>query len=118
MQRQLRELRRNAPREFGRALYEEAQVEMTEAKRRVPVDTGTLRASGDVSEPFIEGGGPKVVMSFGDPGAEQYAIIVHEDLDAFHKVGQAKYLESVLMESAPHMAERVARRIDLNRMKG
>lgn len=50
----------------------------------------------------------------GGPSAP-YAIYVHEDLEAFHKVGQAKYIESVLMESRPFMAARVAKRIDLNK---
>jgi hypothetical protein len=40
---------------------------------------------------------------------------VHEDLTALHKIGQAKYLESVIMESRPFMAARVARRMDLNK---
>jgi hypothetical protein len=53
-----------------------------------------------------------VRMAFGGPAAP-YAIKVHEDLEAFHRVGQAKFLESVLLESAPHLAQRVSRRIRL-----
>jgi hypothetical protein len=40
-------------------------------------------------------------------------MIVHEDLDAFHKVGQAKYLESVIMESRGFIGARVARRLNI-----
>jgi hypothetical protein len=95
---------------IGQALREEAEIEMTESKRRVPVDTGALRGSGRVVGPIDEGGDSLVRMEFGDAAAP-YALYVHEDLEAFHKVGQAKYLESVLVESAPHLAQRVARRV-------
>jgi hypothetical protein len=50
----------------------------------------------------------------GGPAAP-YAIFVHEDPDAIHKVGQWKYIESVVKESVPYMAVRIARRIDLNK---
>lgn len=94
----------------GRALYQEAQIEMTEAKRRTPVDTGTLRASGHVQDPDYSGKTIAVTLAFGG-AAETYAIIVHEDLEAFHHTGQAKFLESTLKESQPYMAARVAKRI-------
>jgi hypothetical protein len=112
-------------RRAGNALRAEAEIEMTEAKRRTPVDTGALRASGHVTGP-VEGtsarvengvrsyGRPvtvwSVTLAFGGPAAP-YAVKVHEDLEAWHRVGQAKFLESVVMESAPHIADRVARRL-------
>ncbi len=92
------------------ALYQEAEREMTEAKRKVPVDTGTLRDSGHVQQPEHDANGVSVVMGFGG-AAESYAVIVHEDLEALHAVGEAKFLESVLQESAPHLLERIASRI-------
>lgn len=88
---------------------------MTESKRRVPVDTGTLRASGFVMEPERSGRNISVTLAYGGP-AEGYAVVVHEDLDAFHPHGQAKYLESVLKESQPHMRARLAQRIHLNQL--
>lgn len=97
----------------AQALYQEAQIEMTEAKRRVPVDTGVLRASGHVLQPTRQGRMIECVLAFGG-AAEKYAVIVHEDLEAFHPVGQAKYLESVLKESVPYMKGRIARRIEEN----
>lgn len=107
-------------RKAGAALFAEAQIEMAESKRRVPVDTGVLRASGYVNPPVagfgLGGGGVagtvRVELGYGGP-AEDYAVIVHEDLDAFHRVGEAKFLESVLNESAPFMAQRIAKRINL-----
>lgn len=92
------------------ALYQEAEREMTEAKQRTPVDTGTLRDSGHVQQPERDSDGVSVTMGFGG-AAEEYAIIVHENLEALHPVGQAKFLESVLQESAPHLLERIANRI-------
>jgi len=94
----------------GRALREEAEIEMTEAKQRTPVDTGALRGSGRVEGPETNADEVSVTLGFGGPAAP-YALHVHENLEAFHKVGQAKYLESVLIESQPYMADRVAKRL-------
>ncbi len=103
------------PQEVKRALFEEALIETKEAMQRTPVDTGALRASFVTHKPEISGNDVSVQISVGGPAAP-YALIVHEDLEAFHPVGQAKYLESTLLESAPHMAERLSKRIDLNRL--
>lgn len=111
------------PDRVASAIYIEAQIEMTESKRRCPVDItpdaphpGQLRASGYVSEPVRRGRNISVTMSYGG-GAVDYAVYVHENPDAFHPVGEWKYLESVLNESRTHMAARIARRIDLRKMR-
>jgi hypothetical protein len=91
-----------------RAIREEAEIEMGEMKERTPVRTGVLRASGRVEE--LGPGEIGVRWAFGG-AAITYAVRVHEDLFAFHRVGQAKYLESVLVESAPFLPERIARRM-------
>jgi len=92
------------------ALYQEAEREMAASKLRVPVDTGTLRDSGHVQQPERDASGVSVTMGYGG-AAEDYAIIQHESLELHHTVGQAKFLESVLQESAPHLLERIANRI-------
>lgn len=89
------------------AIREEAEIELEEAKRRTPVRFGALRASGHVTQRDDD---LRATISFGGPSAP-YAVYVHENTDAFHRVGQAKFLESVIRESAPHFAARVARRI-------
>jgi hypothetical protein len=115
----------------GAALRAEAELEMTEMKRRCPVDTGALRGSGHVEGPDgavsslvswdtgtqtgAMGGHGKasdisVRFVFGGPAAA-YALAVHENTEAFHPNGEAKFLERTLMESVPHLAQRVARRI-------
>jgi hypothetical protein len=119
----LRKIAEKFPDRVGAALYQEAQIEMTEAKRRTPVDItpdaphpGQLRASGHVAPPVRRGRNISVTLSFGG-AAQDYAIYVHENPDAFHPVGQWKFLESVLNESRSYMAVRIARRVDLNRMR-
>lgn len=109
------------PERIARALFVEGNIEMTEAKKRTPVDVdysngripphpGQLRASGTVHPPETDGKRTTVVLSFGG-GAVDYAIYVHEIIENFHPVGQAKYLESTLNESRPYMAQRLAERL-------
>lgn len=94
-------------------LYQETEVEAKEVKRITPVDKGNLRASIHVVGPFREGRRIWCMVVAGGPAAS-YALYVHEDLEAFHKVGQAKFIESVIMASRPYMGARVAKRIQLN----
>lgn len=48
---------------------------------------------------------------FGGPAAP-YALYVHEDMEAWHDNGQARFLAHPLEESAPSMAARIARDVD------
>lgn len=91
----------------ARALRSIGEVWMTLAKRRTPVDTGVLRSSGHVRGPEKIGTVWQVVLIFGGPAAP-YARTVHENLTARHKVGQAKYLESVVLERRPTFAREIA----------
>ncbi len=112
--KRLEGLAKRMPNEVARALYEEAQVEKAESMRRTPVRTGALRASHEVSKPNVSGREISVVISVGGVAAP-YAVVVHENLEALHNPGQAKFLESTLMESKPFMAARIAKRISLHR---
>jgi hypothetical protein len=115
MQAKLNAIAKGMAAEIPKALFQEASIEMTESKRRVPVDTGVLRASGFVDKPELKGGVHSITMAYGG-AASEYALIVHEDLTAFHPHGEAKYLESVLRESEPFMAGRIAARLALNKV--
>ena len=99
------------------ALYQEAQVEMTESKKRCPVDKGILHGSGHVLKPVAEGRKISVDLVYGGP-AEAYAVIVHEDLRGVVPraggAGQSRFLASVLEESATSMAQRIAARVQFN----
>jgi hypothetical protein len=93
-------------------LYRVAEEMIAESKQRVPVDTGALKNSGHVQGPDESPGGVSVTLGYGGPSAG-YAIIVHEDLEALHRVGEAKFLESVVREYAPTLLDRVAKGITL-----
>lgn len=60
----------------------------------VPIDTGQLRDSGFISNPFQTPNGWEVAIGFAEP----YALIQHERLDYNHPHGQAKYLEEPLAQ--------------------
>lgn len=102
-----------APKEIARAVYEFAEGEVLPvAKERTPVDYGTLRDSGVVSQPKIKGVNQhvdniSVEIGFGGAAAH-YAIYVHEDLDAKHEVGQAKFLSSAMDEASGKFVEVVS----------
>jgi hypothetical protein len=111
------------PERVAAALFLEANVEMTEAKKRTPVDVnyaggrkpphpGQLRASGTVHPPERTKKGWSITLSFGG-AAQDYAVYVHEIIDNFHPVGQAKFLESTLNESRPYMTARLAKDLGL-----
>ena len=93
-----------------RALFEVGQEEARESMKRTPVDTGALRASHEVQKPKQVGRDLSVEIRVGGPAAK-YAVIVHEDLMAFHKTGGPKFLESTINEGSPHYPKRVANRI-------
>lgn len=110
-----RELRRVAERlhdAVPEALKVEGQVEVAEAKRRTPVNTHALKDT-----VRLEGPDDNLRMRIVAGGQEargvdvDYAVYVHEDLDAHHEQGEAKFIESVVNESAPHMSQRLVKRI-------
>jgi hypothetical protein len=111
----LRSMRQLVPTEVGRALLIETELEATECRRRVPVDTGALKGTITALGPYRDNDKVFTLVVAGGPAAP-YALVVHEDLEAFHAVGEAKYIERPLFESAPYIAQRVARTIELVRM--
>ena len=128
MRKTIRKIANEHPARVSAAIYREAQIEMTESKKRCPVSPtaaqfkamgrtmpkglvpGTLRASGLVGEPVIDNTTISVTLSYGG-AALAYAVVQHERHDFFHTNGQSNYLASVLNESRPYMAARVAARI-------
>lgn len=91
------------------ALYRRGEAVMTRSKEEfVPVDTGTLKASGMVRPPVWEGTNVvSVELVYGGPAAP-YAVVQHETPTYRHRVGQWKYLETPLLEAAPSMAQDIA----------
>ena len=115
---------------LGRQLYKEGQGIIAESQGLVPVDTTALKSSAYTAEPVYDGTEVKVVFGYGGPAAQinpktgeltdSYALYVHENLDAFHKVGTAKFLEMPFDQAKEGMDERVANnmRADLHGLGG
>ena len=103
------------PERLGRAMKAELDIEVKEMQARTPVDTGDLRDSIHATEPEIQGQAVKcsVVAGTTADGVELlYSQIQHEDLELNHpNGGQARFISSVLYESAPHIGERIAERM-------
>jgi len=113
-----KDLKNKFPDKVANELYLTGQLIMTESKRRVPVKTGNLRASGQVARPErTEGRKIVVTLSYGG-AAVDYAVPVHENLEAEHPHGQAKYLESVLNEYVETAGEEIAARIHFDKEGG
>lgn len=111
-ERKIRNAARTKSMQVGQAMKEEFEIEKLESMKRTPVDTGDLRDSHEVKGPIIRKDSIRVELHAGD--GLGYAVRVHEDLEAFHRVGQAKFMESTLNESAPYMLRRVAARVKRN----
>jgi hypothetical protein len=109
--KQLEELLRKKLEESKKALYIEALKIMAVSIMRTPVDTGALRASHSVSRPETNGDDTSVTISVGGPSAP-YAIYVHENLEAHHPVGQAKFLESAILEARGEIGQNIIMRIN------
>ena len=93
------------------ALRTESELIMTEAKERTPVDTGALRGSGRVDD-RTTAAAVRMALSFGGP-SQQYAIHVHENLEARHPTGRAKFLESAVLEAVGNLPQKIAARMKL-----
>ena len=77
------------------ALYQGGSIIMTEAKKRAPLDVGTLRNSGYVTLPRRDGDEVFVEAGFGG-AAKAYAVRQHEELGYNHEIGEAKYLQNAI----------------------
>jgi hypothetical protein len=60
----------------------------------VPVDTGELKASG-----WMRFAGAGTTFTFTIGYSADHAIFVHEDLQAYHAQGQAKFVEAPVRQS-------------------
>lgn len=93
------------------ALYAEANTVLNESKKIVPVDLGNLKRSGEVERAVTSGTSVEVSITYGG-AASEYALIVHEDMNARHKNGQsAKYLEKPFMAHQDKFVANVTRRV-------
>lgn len=100
---------------LGKALYESCVLVELKSRDRTPVQYGTLRASHMTTEPVIEGDGSIMVeIQVGGPAAP-YALKVHEDLHVHHRVGQAKFLQSAVLETKDQILVNTGAKVELER---
>lgn len=119
--RNIRLIRDSHQKVWADAAYQEIEaVETPECQVRTPVKTGDLQSTVRTEGPIIRGKTifvGTVAGGLASSGRDvDYAISVHENTEAYHANGQAKFIESVYRESAPFLPERIAHRIDLSRM--
>ncbi|MFD7106092.1 hypothetical protein [Streptomyces celluloflavus] len=82
-----------------------AEYVLAESRKRVPIEEGTLERSGATS---VDPRRRTAAVSYDTP----YARRVHEDMNARHDLGRsAKYLESVLPQSADTVQALIAAQV-------
>jgi hypothetical protein len=91
------------------AIYQGASIVMTEAKKRAPLDLGTLQNSGYVTLPRRDGGGVFVEAGFGG-AAKAYAVRQHEESSWQHDAGrESHYLLNAINATEAQVARRIKR---------
>lgn len=114
LQRALAQSGPEGARVAAKALRNEAQEAMAHSQDEVPVDTGALKASGRVRPDTGVYNGPDgvfVELTYGGTGTE-YAIYVHENLEAHHPHGKAKYLEDPMTRQVNGISGRIADKVE------
>jgi len=113
--RNLENIRRRLLKGMEAGLYHEAERIMADSKTNyVPVDLGTLKGSGRVEQPTNDGQTIRVTLGYGG-AASAYALVQHERLDYHHTVGQAKYLETPVMNAAHGLGQRLGMSVRITR---
>ena len=110
------------PEEIERALQEEAKLvlEIAQSPTLIPIKSGAMRDSGEVSRTEIQGNETSIAISFGGSSpSDRYTFIQHEDLSINHpNGGAAKFLERALQAAFPGQLQRISARILTNRILG
>ena len=114
MQRTLKRIADSVPDQGEQALMAEAEVLVEQARERVPVDTGALKRSIRAEGPTRRGRDIEAKIVAGGPDVP-YAALVHEDLDAQHPEGGAKFLEGPLFEGSGSLLRRLGNRFNLKK---
>jgi hypothetical protein len=116
MNRRLLNLQRGTPEESLTAATNVAKKKtLPLAVSLCPWDTHALQNSGKVEEARLQGYEAHVVISFGE--GLDYAVYVHEDLEANHPHGgQAKFLEEAINQSESTYARDLAAELRLDRL--
>jgi len=89
------------------ALLDGSNDILSKSVKQCPVDTGTLRRSGTVEKLTDDADSFEVAIGYNT----EYAIYVHENLQANHPKGKAKYLEDPVNENMNNLERRIAKAI-------
>lgn len=107
----------NAARGTLAAVHKPARDVMRASSAQVPRDTEALANSAFLRAPYLIG--DEVIVEFGygstyvginpktGQSSDEYAWIVHEDLEAKHPIGKAKFLEDPLVAYAPQILSNI-----------
>jgi hypothetical protein len=110
MERTMKRIEKTVELRVMQGMKEHADIVMAESNLQVPVDTFTLGQTGYVGNAYKKGGEITIDLGYASPStdimnpittkmASTYAVEVHEDLNVFHPVGKAKFLEDPLVAS-------------------
>ncbi len=91
--RKIHEFAQSFPTVTAKKVNEEFGVVGGESQEEAPVKTGQMRASLLVEPAQVSDGRISITLGY----HKNYSIYVHENLEAYHKVGKAKFLEDPLM---------------------
>ena len=99
LMKKIKDIGLNGRKVAAQAMYSAANHIGNESQTLVPVDTGVLRGSMDISrQKSFTQKTTTAVISYGGPAAP-YALIQHENMEFEHpNGGQAKYLEQPFLE--------------------
>lgn len=110
------------PEEIERALQEEAKLvlEIAQSPSLIPIKSGDMMRSGEVSRTEVQGRETSIAISFGgSEPSSRYTYIQHEDQTINHpNGGGAKFLEKALQAAYPGQLQRIGNRIRKNRITG
>jgi hypothetical protein len=104
--KRLREIANQSRDATAAAIYEQGLALSAQIAPLIPVDYGRLRGSLFVSPPRVGDPNPEVQVGV----ATDYALVVHENLRAYHPTGQAKYIEKPFNAFRGGYLARVAKR--------
>lgn len=111
IEQKIKRLGRDAPKAAARGLIEEANAILYEADPLVPKDHGILRNTATHTAPKQTVADVSLEAGYGSVTVD-YAAVQHENLTFRHRVGQAKYLATVVQRRAREFPRTIGRALD------
>lgn len=102
LNKQLKQEKRRKAKGFERGLIKGGLRIQRRSQILCPVEFGILRSTARTRSEF-SGFQTEVIVSYGT----DYAVFVHEDLEAHHPIGRAKFLEIAVIEEQKQVRQDV-----------